>query len=334
MSAATAVGIGMGYGDISSGLWLCLPLVALEGEDRLYLARRIDWQANAHNPESGLTSVDDDELEEVGIMLPIGERRAIEPGWALAVMGDDFAQAMKDAEVACSDDVSAAHIPNETYSVGLATVESFERFRATICSNASAVFDKALSFSLGYGLSRKGRAALRVLRHSAHRRSDLAVRELAGAIVSQDLDLLRRLLTRYSIELQESREGLESKARQHIAWCEPTERARATHSGTDRDVIWKQRGASISPSHLESQLVGVWQMETSSEPLVEHLIVRDVRGVNELAKPRSIKLRAYPKGQAIPWEPTVRREVNQRRGLHYTDVAVSGISRNYFVEKG
>ena len=54
-----------------------------------------------------------------------------------------------------------------------------------------------------------GRAALRLLRHSYHRRSDLAVRELAGAIMSHDLDLSRRLLTRYSVELEgESREKL------------------------------------------------------------------------------------------------------------------------------
>ena len=244
MSIATAVGFEMGYGDIRSGLWLCLPLVELEGEDRLFLARRIDWQVDAHDRESGLTPIDDDELEQVGIVLPKGERRAIEPGWALAVVGEDFAQCIKDAEVACPDDVLAIPVRNENYAVGIATVESFERFRMTICSNASAVFDKALGLSVGYGLSRKGRAALGVLRHSAYRRSDLAVRELAGAIESRDLDLLRRLLTRYSIELNKSREGLEHDAREHIAWCKLSESFGAS-SGFVREAVSKQSGATI-----------------------------------------------------------------------------------------
>ena len=334
MTTVTAVGFVVGYGDISSGLWLCLPLVVLKGEDPLYLAGRVDWQGNPHDLESGLTSVDEDEIEGIGVFLPIGERRAIEPGWALAVMGEEFAQTMKEAGIACSDEVSVAPMPNEAYSVGFATVESFERFRATICSNASAAFDKALGSSGGYGLSGRGRAALRVLRHLAYRRSDVAVRELAGAIGSKDLDLLRRLLTRYSIELQESRAELERKARQHITWCELVEGVRgAGRSTIDHEVVWKQSGGPISISHLERHPAGVRQVTTLSVQLIEYTIVRDNRGPNEVPKARSIKIIAYSKGQDMPWHRTVRREVNSRPSLYYTHNAVTGISEKYLLRR-
>ena len=117
------------------------------------------------------------------------------------------------------NDVPIAGIRDEGYAIGITTIESFRRIRQTLYRAASVVFDVALGASDSSGLSVHGQAAMRVLQQSAHRQTDLALRELAGAIVRRDFDLLRRLLARYSIELNESEAQLESMARRHIQWC-------------------------------------------------------------------------------------------------------------------
>ena len=328
MSVATAVGFEMGYGEISSGLWLCLPIIRLEGDSRHFVARRIDWTSDTSEPNIGLTSIDDDELDALGATLPVGERRTIESGWALVVMGDEFAKDLEDSEIVCSDDVSVAPIPNETYAIGLATVESFERFRETICRNASMVFDKALSSNVEPDLGPKGRAALRLLRHSSYRRSDLAVRELAGAIVSGDLDLLRRLLTRYSIELEgESQESLETKAYGHIGLCKQTHALvpqtldlnRAGRLSIHRDVNWEQTQAARLLSQVESHLVGIGRKQTLSGPRIEYTTIRTARNVSVLGKLGTVKVRAYSTEQALHWGGTMVREVNRRQTVKYVE---------------
>lgn len=303
MSAATAVGFEMGHGEIRSGLWLCLPIVKLKGDDRRFLARRIDWTSDAGEPNSGLTSIDDDELDALGVALPVGRRRTIESGWALAVMGDEFAKDLADAEIDCPDNVAVAPVPDETYAIGLATVESFERFRETICRSASRVFDKALSSSAESRLGPRGRAALRLLRHSSYRRSDLAVRELAAAIVSGDMDLLRRLLTRYSIELEgESRESLEAMARQHIGLCgrwtlirQPLDAYRAESSEISREVNWKQMQVARSLPLVDSNVAWIEGKQASGGLWSEYTHARPVRSV------------------------AVAREVNKRRTVEYVE---------------
>ena len=328
MSVATAVGFETGHGEIRSGLWLCLPIVKLEGVRRRFVARRIDWTADAGEPGSGLTSVDDDELEAVGVMLPVGETRSIEPGWAFAVMGDGFAKDLEDCGVVQSDDVSLAPVSGETYAIGLATVESFERFRETICRNASMVFDKALSSNVGFDLGPSGRAALRLLRHSAYHRSDLAVRELAAAMVSVDLDLLRRLLTRYSIELEGvSRESLEAEARGYIGLCRRTwalvpqmlDPYRAGSPGIVRDVNWERMELAGLLSLVESHMVGIGRKQASGWPLREYTPIRAVRNVSVLRKRGTFKVRAYPTEQAPQRDGAVAWEVNRRRLVEYVE---------------
>lgn len=217
MSVATVVGFEAGYGNISSGLRRCLPIIILEEEKRHFLARSVDWNGESREPDSQLTLIDDDEVWAFGVALPIEERRNIRPGQALLVMGQEFEQDMKDANVPCSDELLFESVPDEPYAICLATVESFERFRRIISQSAAKSFDSSLSSAGSPGLCAKGRAALRVMRQSSYRKSDLAVRELAGAILTHDFDLLRRLKIRYSIELEgESQEDLENKARHHI----------------------------------------------------------------------------------------------------------------------
>ena len=134
VNAAIAVGFELAYEDIDSGLWLCFPIIKFEGDDRHFIARRIDWKADMFEPNSGLTLIDDDELEMFGVALPIEPRIMIESGWSLVVIGQQFAQDMKASKVVCSDDVQVVRISNSSYSIGLATVEMFERYREDICN--------------------------------------------------------------------------------------------------------------------------------------------------------------------------------------------------------
>ena len=93
----TLVGFDMAYVDASVGLQLCLPVVSLGEQKDTYVARRIEWDTNGHDPEDGLTAVDDDELEEFGTVLPDVGRCVIEPGYAVVIVGDNFAKDVKDA---------------------------------------------------------------------------------------------------------------------------------------------------------------------------------------------------------------------------------------------
>ena len=289
------------------------------------MARRIDWETDSREPSSGLTFIDDDEVDEIGVTLPVEERRTIESGWAFAVMGREFAQDLEDSDVVCSDDVLLVPVPNETYAIGLVTVELFERFREAIFRKASMIFDKALGSKVGPDLCSKGRAALRVLRHVSHRQSDLAVRELAGAIVSRDFDLFRRLLSRYSIELEgESQEGLEYKAYRHIRLCKLADVVaswtldlnRAKRPIIDYEVNWEQMKAAQLIPRIRSQLDGVRKKKVPIEVWNEALSTADTRGVGVHRKPWlvPIKRTRFPS-----WNHTVDLDVNRRRTVVYIE---------------
>ena len=336
MSVATLVGIDLALGDGSAGLQLCLPVVSLEGDGGFYVARRIEWAANGFDTASGLTAVDDDELEEFATMLPSDQRRVIEPERGVLVVGDDFANDLKAAGVCLSGVDSTVALQNEGYSITVMTIESFRHLQAELYRAVSVVFDEALGSSGSYGLSIRGRAASRVLQQSTNRQTDLAVRELAAAVATCDFDILRRLLVRYSIALKESEDQLEAKARRHIRWCRSVQTNAPAYDSV-RAMEWTGDGPPMCLAakriprsvveyriDLAANIVGPMR-ETTSVPAAKYEIDRPRRSMARSGKTYDIGSRREP------WITNIGNSIGQRRGYRYMKNEAKFVPSDYLV---
>lgn len=261
MTVATLIGFDDALVDRSAGLQLCLPVLSFGSDREFYVAKKIDWNVNFADLGSGLTAVDEDELEGYTTMLPVHRWRAIEPGQGVLVVGGDFTRDVKDMGVDLPMLSSMMTLPNEGYATTVMTIESFRHFRTALCRAVSVVFDEALGSSGSHGLSFRGRAAMRILQQSAYRQTDLAVRELAAAVAVCDFDILRRLLARYSIELQESEDELEAKAHRHIGLCRRVQTNAAAYDSVRR-MEWSD---DRSPVHLVAKRKSMYVVEFQLE---------------------------------------------------------------------
>ena len=102
----------------------------------------------------------------------------------------------------------------------MATPALYTALRTRLAEEARAAFDKALedAVHLGSHLAERGDAALLLMRKCGSlRRDDLAIRQLAGARQNGELDLYRRLLIRFALELETQEGVLDGRVKRHIA---------------------------------------------------------------------------------------------------------------------
>ena len=103
--------------------------------------------------------------------------------------------------------------------MGVATPAIYTDLRNRLVDEARTAFDEELGNAARRGrlLSKRGNAALLLLRRCGPpRREDLAIRQLAGARQNKELDLYRRLLIRFELELDIPEDSLRQKAEWHI----------------------------------------------------------------------------------------------------------------------
>ena len=215
--SAVLRGFDIAVADIGDELHLCHPLLSFEGDDTLYVARRLNWQ----NDRKALAITDPSEASDLGTLLPDTHEQAIASGEAVIAVGTGFVQAAKAAGVQLDGfEMTFARVRDAECRIGIATPESFAKLKTRLADEARTAFDEALGDAARRGrhLSERGNAALLLLRRCGPRRSDdLAIRQLAGARQNREFYLYHRLLTRFAIELDAQQSDLDKKAERHIA---------------------------------------------------------------------------------------------------------------------
>ena len=207
-------GFDMPVSDIGDQLHFRLPLLSFRSSPTLYVAGRVDWLDDIQ----ALTIVDDPEDLEMATLLADGASRPVASGQGVVVAGAEFfhAASLVGGQLDGFDPLSTGDC--ECW-IRIATPAEFVALKGNLIEKSRAVFDRELGKASRQGrpLAARGNAAMRVLRRCGPlRREDLALRQLAAALQNRDLDLYRRLLTRFEHELGEPEDRLNEQARRHI----------------------------------------------------------------------------------------------------------------------
>ena len=217
-------GFDTAVADVGDQLHLCHPLLSFEGDPTLYVARRLDWR----NDREALAVADPSEASELGTLLPDTHRQPIASGQAVVAAGTGFVQAATTADIQLDGfGMDFARVHDAECWISVATPAHFARLKTRLADEARTVFDEALGDAARHGrrLSERGDAALLLLRRCGpRRRADLAIRQLAGASQNRELDLYRRLLIRFSLELDTRENDLQDRVERHIALAERPQR--------------------------------------------------------------------------------------------------------------
>lgn len=213
---ATLQGFNVSIADIGDRMRLCHPLLSFKGDSSLYIAHKLDWQ---DDPEA-LAITDPDEASQLGTLFPGTHGRLIASGEGVVAVGGGFAQAAAAAKVQFPDaETPLAKVDGSECLIGTATSAIYTKLRTGLVDQARRAFDDELGNSARHKrrLSKRGNAALLLLRRCGPlRHEDLAIRQLAGARQNRELDLYRRLLIRFEIELDAEQDDLHRKVDRHI----------------------------------------------------------------------------------------------------------------------
>lgn len=199
--------------DLGDGLHLRHPLISLGDDPKLYVARRFNWLGD----QSALSVADRSEASELGTLLP--DARPVVSGEGVVVAGARFVEAAESSGVRLTGSDLSLEFQESGCLIGTTTQAGFDKLRVRLAGEALTVFDNALGDAVRVGsrLSERGEAAFLVLRGCGTRwREDVAVRELAGARQNGELDLYRRLLDGFEIELDTPSDDLHGKVERHI----------------------------------------------------------------------------------------------------------------------
>lgn len=215
-------GFDMTVSDIGDQLHFRLPLLSFRSNPTLYVAGRVDWRDDIQ----ALTIVDDPEDLEMATLLADGASRPVASGQGVVVAGAEFfhAASLVGGQLDGFDPLSTGDC--ECW-IRIATPAEFVALKGELIDESRAVFDRELGKASRQGrrLAERGNAAMLILRRCAPlRQEDLALRQLAAALWNQDLDLYRRLLTRFEHELGEPENRLDEQAKRHIKLAHLLER--------------------------------------------------------------------------------------------------------------
>ena len=211
-------GFDMPVADIGDQLHFRLPLLSFRSSPTLYLAGRVDW----HTDKQGLlTVVHDPDARELATLLADGVSRHLASGQGVNVAGAEFFHAASRVGDLLNGFSPVPAARCECW-IRMAKPAEYVTLERKLIDEARVVFDHELGNASRQGtrLMERGNAANLVLSSCGPlRREDLAIRQLAAARQNRDLDLYRRLLTRFEHELGESEDRLEKQARRHTRWA-------------------------------------------------------------------------------------------------------------------
>ena len=201
--------------DLKDRFRLCNPLLSFEhgGSAPIFRARHLNWQASSD--VELLVPIEVEDAHEFCTLFRDHDR-SIAAGYGVLVMHRAFSEALSSTRV--TEPTELQFVQELDCYVGVATDEEFDRYEIAIVEQAKDVVDRELVAGYPVQFSEIGQLALRILRRCRSARStDVAMRQLAVALVSRKPDLYRRLLIRFSIDLQEPEEGLDQRVHRHLA---------------------------------------------------------------------------------------------------------------------
>lgn len=213
---ATLRGFHVSVADIGDQMHLCHPVLSFEGDDALYLAHKFDWL----NDSNALAIADPSEAASLGTLLPTTCSPPIASGLGVVAAGVPFVRAAECAGVQLDQQIAFAQIAQDAAVwIGMASPAAYVALRTRLAEDARAAFDKALAEAAANNtcLTDQGNAALLLLRRCGPTRcADFAIRQLAGARQNRELDLYRRLLIRFALELNTRERVLDERVRRHL----------------------------------------------------------------------------------------------------------------------
>lgn len=201
--------------DLRGRMRFCHPILSPKGnEAALFVATSIDWRPDG----TGLKSVNRDEISSFGTLWP-ASMSTVSPGVGVALIGSEFMREVSAAMGSAEAEKLPFKLDNELECwISIGQRSEFDQCAKNLAAASRVVFDRELRRSaLASSLSKAGAAALFVLRRAPGRReSDVAMRELAAAIVQGEHDLYRRLLAVLSVKLDLPENTLDRQAKRHV----------------------------------------------------------------------------------------------------------------------
>ena len=207
-------GFDMTVPDIGDQLHFRLPLLSFHDSPTLYVAGRVDW----HGDRQVLSVIDDPEYLEMATLLTNEDAQQIASGEGVVVAGAEFFQAVSRVGFQMDGFNRLSPADCECW-ISVATPTDFVALKRDLVDESRTVFDEELGKARRQRnrLTDRGNAAMLILRRCGPlRQEDLAIRQLAAARQNRDLDLYRRLLARFELELGETEDRLHKQAERHI----------------------------------------------------------------------------------------------------------------------
>lgn len=206
--------------DLKDRIRFCNPLVSFGDREGapIYVAQQLQWIYDSENEYHSLVPISPEQITSFATRMG-GNPVSIQPGDGVIVMGDGFATAAEVAGI--SEDFG--HAPafvdySELHCrILIAGIERYEQFTEDLAQAAQSVLDVEIGLVSKTGFSRRGSAALRVLRSCTRSIPILAKYELMAAYVTGVESTYMRLLQRFSIELDEDWTKLDTDTRTRIA---------------------------------------------------------------------------------------------------------------------
>lgn len=220
MNCAILRGFDFSVRDAGDQLRFCNPMLSFEegAAAPIHFARDLEWRYGDDDQSRGLTPVDVDEVESFGTLVSAATLD-ISPGEGVVLMGERFVEAARNAgiKVDRGRSVSFTPLPESRCWFAVASVDAFRTFSRQLTGEAALAFDEELPTMSDGVLSERGEAALFLLRKiGLTRPTDLALRQLSAAFVTRQMDTYRRLLIRFSIELDETEDNLSKRVERHV----------------------------------------------------------------------------------------------------------------------
>ena len=206
--------------DAGDQLRFCNPLVSFEeGESApIYFVRDVDWSQGSDGQARWITPLDADEIEAFATLVP-GTKLQIRPGDGIVLIGEQISAAARSLKMEADRGslVEFTDYSEPRLRIGVANADSYRDLVRRLTEEAASIFDGELEATTGTELSRKGETALFVLRKCGYSLpTALAIRQLAAARVTRQRDRDRRLLTRFSRELNLAEDVLDRRVDQHL----------------------------------------------------------------------------------------------------------------------
>ena len=220
MKQATLRGFDYLATNLDDQLRFCNPLLSFDSGERaeIFLARNLDWSYEPNDQHRSLILVEEDQLATFATVdSDLGG--PILPGQGVVLMGHQFAAAIGNARIELEDSklVRFRQPSLAPYSLAVTDIATYETYANQLITQAKKAFDDECNTRSSNTISKRGKAALFILSNCGMARStDLALRQLAAAFVFPEPDNYRRLLIRFSIELDETEDTIHDRVMRHL----------------------------------------------------------------------------------------------------------------------